>query len=255
MPSSKVTTYTHEANAVLNTITNVCAKRSATGFTDAGNQKPNASAKKIKVMMDGVEKSIKSKVQKIVQQKVKEVDGGEEVDQEAKERVEKCQGELAAIGERVTSLRKEVVSRLEKVEAAELAARNDVSIEDFEDDSEEASSTTETIGSMKQSMTKLGATLVNLAQTMPDKMEGFAKTIEAVQEGADKTDDVNEEVRVGEAGKSSSDAAQCVVTILTRLASLAAIFTDCQGIRTHQQHQHQLRFERQRRQPGPGRER
>ncbi|GMH96528.1 hypothetical protein TL16_g13309, partial [Triparma laevis f. inornata] len=47
-----------------------------------------ASAKKIKVMMDGVEKSIKSKVQKIVQQKVKEVDGGEEVDQEAKERGE-----------------------------------------------------------------------------------------------------------------------------------------------------------------------
>ncbi|GMI14626.1 hypothetical protein TrVE_jg5501 [Triparma verrucosa] len=197
MPSSKVATYTHEANAVLNTITNVCAKRSATGFTDAGNQKPNADAKKIKVMMDGVEKSIKTKVQKIVSQKVKEVDGGEEVDQEAKERVEKCQAELAAIGERVTTLRKEVVSRLEKVEAAEIAARNDVSIEDFEDNSEEASSTTETIGSMKQSMTKLGATLVNLAQTMPDKMEGFAKTIEAVQEGADKTDDVNEEIAKG----------------------------------------------------------
>ena len=43
-------------------------------------------------------------------------------------------------------------------------------------------------------MTKLGSNLVNLAQTMPDKMEGFAKTIEAVQEGEGKTDDVNEEI-------------------------------------------------------------
>ena len=117
-----------------------------------------------------------------------------QVDQEAVERVEKCRAELTAIGERVATLRKEVVSRQEKVEAEELAARNEVSIDDFEDSGEEASSNSETLSNMKQSMTKLGSNLVNLAQTMPDKMEGFAKTIEAVQEGEGKTDDVNEEI-------------------------------------------------------------
>lgn len=85
------------------------------GFQDAGNQKPNANAKKIKIMMDGVEKSVKSKLQKIIDQKVKPIEAGDGVDQEAMDRVEKCRAELTAISERVSTLRKEVISRQEKV--------------------------------------------------------------------------------------------------------------------------------------------
>jgi hypothetical protein len=150
-------------------------------------------------MMLGVQDSITTKVKKVV--KVVEhanpvVTSG--VDEEAVARVEACEKEMAEVSERVERMRKEVMEKAKEVEAKELAVRGEVEFASGEDAAvEEAVEGDEQvqIDAMKGSMTKLGNHLVNLAQTMPDKMEGLSKTIEAVTEGAVKdSDEVNEAI-------------------------------------------------------------
>ncbi|GMH64315.1 hypothetical protein TrRE_jg702 [Triparma retinervis] len=201
MPS-QVKATTQELGAVLSTIDNVVKKRAQTGYVDAGNGKKNANAKRIKVMMLGVQESITTKVKKVV--KVVShtntvVTSG--VDEEAVARVEACKKEMKEISERVERMRKEVTEKAKDVEAQELEVRGGVEFTPVEDvsaatlsGSSEGDSAAQ-IDAMRGSMTKLGNHLVNLAQTMPDKMEGLSKTIEAVTEGAVKASD--EKTKIG----------------------------------------------------------
>jgi len=86
------------------------------------------------------------------------------------------------------------------VETKELSVRGEVEFKNGEEATEDNDGDDEQaqIDAMKGSMTKLGNHLVNLAQTMPDKMEGLSKTIEAVTDGHKKDDDdVNEAIAKG----------------------------------------------------------
>ena len=163
-------------------------------------------------MMLGVQESITTKVKKVV--KVVShtntvVTSG--VDEEAVARVEACKKEMKEISERVERMRKEVTEKAKDVEAQELEVRGGVEFTPVEDvsaatlsGSSEGDSAAQ-IDAMRGSMTKLGNHLVNLAQTMPDKMEGLSKTIEAVTEGAVKASDEVNDAIASSAGNTGDD--------------------------------------------------
>lgn len=158
-------------------------------------------------MMDGVQKSLSSKIKKIVkvvpeQERDPKMD---EIDEEAVARVEACEKELEEVGERVEKIRKAVMQKTRELEMEELKIRSNVEPQNDDDNDgsaqidaiidQESTSEQAKIEAMKGSMTKLGASLVSLAQTMPDKMEGLSKTIEAIQEGQKSLpDEVNEQI-------------------------------------------------------------
>ncbi|GMI21161.1 hypothetical protein TeGR_g6175 [Tetraparma gracilis] len=74
-----------------------------------------------------------------------------------------------------------------RVNRKEMEVRSEVDLDSSIDASEQAmppAVVAPAVDSTKKSMTKLGSSLVALATSMPDKMEGFAKIIEAIRRTA-----------------------------------------------------------------------
>ena len=121
-----------------------------------------------------------------------------------------CKEEHREVSDRIKVLREAVIERSRKLNRGELevngAGAGGVDSPGVDsplrleaegspgDDGAAAGLAAPEVTAMKQSMTKLGTSLNVLAQTMPDKMDGFARTICAVQDGLATTDDVNEAI-------------------------------------------------------------
>ncbi len=133
------------------------------------------------------------------------------VDEEAVARLDAVKTELALVSERVTKLRSEVIERQKKMSEAEMSTRNNIGIdmpseENVAADSEE--DINNTAAAMKESMSKLGTTLLSLASTMPDKMESLARNIEVCQDEMSGQDSEIDQSMDGETGDMSSMEAE-----------------------------------------------
>jgi hypothetical protein len=191
---------------------------------DATIGKPFTSSKKIKVMMTGASQSIRTKLQKITTAVEESLPASTlaEVDGEALERVRICREELTGLSTRVVALREQVIAKSEELNALEMKARDEAVAGVDGDDADDASTTdtstlpSNSVASMSTSMTKLGGSLVMLAQTMPDKMEGFAKTIEAVQDDRGREDDVTDAIKGNNTNAATTAAASAAAAAQER---------------------------------------
>lgn len=101
-------------------------------------------------------------------------------------------------------LREKVTAKSEKLDLIEIEARAKVDVPVASNDEESgAVATPAEVTNMKQTMEKLGGNLDSLARELPEEMEGFARTIEAVQADIENPDDVDEAI-AGRKSLSSS---------------------------------------------------
>jgi len=188
----KINVANPEFKTLISSVFSVCEKRTQTAKSDALDEKDGVDYKLCKRLISGVDESISSKLRKVVDsRKVEDPSGDALIDKEAVERVAAISKDLTVVSESVVTLRKEVRRRQVEVEEKEEAATAEVekqvqaSLLDESASGSSENAAQDNKHSDKHADLSTMKRLLDLAQKMPAKMEGFEKTLDSVNQGVE----------------------------------------------------------------------